>query len=248
MVAQPAKRNRALTSNPNKRPAIIQATQDSSQCFFSTYTRLVPVRELHARPTPACRRSQKPSPAQSWFRRTGTISHPRLCKKPGKIAVFVGNHRYLSEDMYRPPSSWHCERQSSPASRQRGPRPLRLPVRGPASDEAGGERARQPDPKYHNGQTPDLIFQGYALSDQLLARDDRRSDAWSRPARSWQLKQLRGRGSIVAGRTKLGFLLFVARRLVRCVIAISDADRSDARDLIQSRGELPDICRFTKSG
>jgi hypothetical protein len=67
-----------------------------------------------------------------------------------------------------------------------------------------------------------------------------RSDAWSRPARSWQLKQLRGRGSIVAGRTKLGFLLFVARRLVRCVIAISDADRSDARDLIQSRGELPD--------
>jgi len=41
----------------------------------------------------------------------------------------------------------------------------------------------------------------------------------------------------IARRTKLGFPLFVARRLVRGVIAISDADRSDARDLIQSRGQ-----------
>jgi hypothetical protein len=36
MVAQPTSET-APTSNPNKRPAIIQATQDSSQCFFSTY-------------------------------------------------------------------------------------------------------------------------------------------------------------------------------------------------------------------
>jgi hypothetical protein len=36
-------------------------------------------------------------------------------------------------------------------------------------DERGSERAREPDPEY-NGQPPDLIFQGHALSDQLLAR------------------------------------------------------------------------------
>jgi hypothetical protein len=42
-------------------------------------------------------------------------------------------------------------------------------------DERGSERARQPDPEY-NGQAPDLIFQGHAQSDQLLARDDQRAD------------------------------------------------------------------------
>ena len=40
-------------------------------------------------------------------------------------------------------------------------------------------RAREPDPEY-NGQAPDLIFQGHALSDQLLARDDQRADGVGR--------------------------------------------------------------------
>jgi hypothetical protein len=37
-------------------------------------------------------------------------------------------------------------------------------------DERGSERAREPDPEY-NGDAPDLIFQGQALSDQLLAHE-----------------------------------------------------------------------------
>ena len=46
-------------------------------------------------------------------------------------------------------------------------------------DEGGGERARKPNPE-HNGQAPDLIFQGHALPDQLLARDDQRADGVGR--------------------------------------------------------------------
>jgi hypothetical protein len=38
-------------------------------------------------------------------------------------------------------------------------------------DEGGGERARQPDPE-HDRKASDLIFQGYSLAHQLLARDD----------------------------------------------------------------------------
>jgi hypothetical protein len=38
-------------------------------------------------------------------------------------------------------------------------------------DEGGGERAREPDPK-DDRQAPDLIFQGHALPNQFLARDD----------------------------------------------------------------------------
>src|SRR5277367_2650019 len=46
-------------------------------------------------------------------------------------------------------------------------------------DEGGGQRARKPDPE-HNRQASDLIFQGYALADQLLARDDQRADGVGR--------------------------------------------------------------------
>jgi len=41
--------------------------------------------------------------------------------------------------------------------------------------ERGRESARKPDPE-HNGQAPDLVFQGHPLADQLLARDDERAD------------------------------------------------------------------------
>ena len=37
----------------------------------------------------------------------------------------------------------------------------------------------QPDPE-HDRQAPDLIFQGHALADQLLARDDQRADGVGR--------------------------------------------------------------------
>jgi hypothetical protein len=46
-------------------------------------------------------------------------------------------------------------------------------------DERGGERAREPGPE-HNRQPSDLIFQGHALPDQLLARDDQRADGVGR--------------------------------------------------------------------
>ena len=46
-------------------------------------------------------------------------------------------------------------------------------------DEGGGERAGQSDPE-HDRETTDLIFQGHALSDQLLARDDQRADGVGR--------------------------------------------------------------------
>ena len=42
-------------------------------------------------------------------------------------------------------------------------------------DEGGGERAGQSDPE-HDRKTTDLIFQGHALADQLLARADQRAD------------------------------------------------------------------------
>ena len=46
-------------------------------------------------------------------------------------------------------------------------------------DERGGERAREPGPE-HNRQPSDLVFQGHALPDQLLARDDQRADGVGR--------------------------------------------------------------------
>jgi hypothetical protein len=46
-------------------------------------------------------------------------------------------------------------------------------------DEGGGESPREPDSK-HDRQTPDLIFQGYSLAHQLLARDDERADGVGR--------------------------------------------------------------------
>ena len=46
-------------------------------------------------------------------------------------------------------------------------------------DEGGGESPREPDSK-HDRQTPDLIFQGYSLAHQLLARDDERADGMGR--------------------------------------------------------------------
>jgi hypothetical protein len=41
-------------------------------------------------------------------------------------------------------------------------------------DEGEGERAGQSDPE-HDRQASDLVFQGHALADQLLARDDQRA-------------------------------------------------------------------------
>jgi hypothetical protein len=46
-------------------------------------------------------------------------------------------------------------------------------------DEGGGESPREPDSK-HDRQTSDLIFQGYSLAHQLLARDDERADGVGR--------------------------------------------------------------------
>ena len=61
------------------------------------------------------------------------------------------------------------------AENQRSPRwPLESLI-----DEGGGERARKPDAE-HDGQTTDLVFQGHALPDQLLARDDQRADGVGR--------------------------------------------------------------------
>src|SRR5262249_33180989 len=42
-------------------------------------------------------------------------------------------------------------------------------------DEGGGKSSRQPDSE-HDRQASDLIFQGHALADQLLARDDQRAE------------------------------------------------------------------------
>ena len=48
-------------------------------------------------------------------------------------------------------------------------------------DEGGGERSRKPDPE-HDRQASGLVFQGYPLADQLLARDDPRAEgvSWQR--------------------------------------------------------------------
>ena len=46
-------------------------------------------------------------------------------------------------------------------------------------DEGGGESPREPDSE-HDRQTSDLIFQGYSLAHQLLARADQRADGVGR--------------------------------------------------------------------
>ena len=46
-------------------------------------------------------------------------------------------------------------------------------------DEAGGERAREPDPE-HDREASDLVFQGHSLADQFFARDDQRAECMSR--------------------------------------------------------------------
>jgi hypothetical protein len=45
-------------------------------------------------------------------------------------------------------------------------------------DEGSGERAREPDSK-HDRETPNLVFQGHALANQLLAGDDQRAERMS---------------------------------------------------------------------
>jgi hypothetical protein len=42
-------------------------------------------------------------------------------------------------------------------------------------DESGAERTRQSDAEHH-GQAANLVLQGDALADQLLASDDQRAD------------------------------------------------------------------------
>src|SRR6202034_3885809 len=75
-----------------------------------------------------------------------------------------------------PPSSRRFVLQSIPAWRQkdrRSPACLKSLV-----DEGSGERAREPDPE-HDRETPNLVFQGHSLANQLLARDDQRAERMS---------------------------------------------------------------------
>jgi hypothetical protein len=71
-------------------------------------------------------------------------------------------------------------------------------------DEGDGERAGQADPE-HDRQASDLVFQGHALADQLLARDDQRAERMS-------LQRLHMHGLEEAGAGQM--------RQPSCVIAI----------------------------
>jgi hypothetical protein len=68
---------------------------------------------------------------------------------------------------------WSCDSRSHASSRPASNACFKSLV-----DEGCGERAREPDPE-HDRETPNLVFQGHSLANQLLAGDDQRAERMS---------------------------------------------------------------------
>jgi len=96
-------------------------------------------------------------------------------------------------------------------------------------DEGGSERARKPDTE-HNRQTADLIFQGHALADQLLACDDQRADGVGRQRLHMHGLEEAGAGQMRQPSRVVAIGLVGRKRLERLVgLPALDADHGKAK-------------------